>query len=207
MQTRFVHRTEISATVFARTPYLAGYDADDRISTMTSMGDAAAAAQRIEPGKECGGIVRANRPLPASEQACISHQPSVGVAAYFALALHSRFGPEGQFLLHNRPSTLSTLLYTPILYLSYVLTSFLSNLSLLLSNPSMSSHHPILAGSAKFPKPADQAFQYGTAGVSQSALTVDTGRLSVRPPVSHESVSIPLPIAQSCLRPGKHTES
>jgi len=48
--------------------YLAGHDAGDRILTMTSMGDAA--GQRIEPGKECGGIVRANLPLTISVQAC-----------------------------------------------------------------------------------------------------------------------------------------
>jgi len=56
------------------------------------------------------------------------------------------------------------------------LSSFSSHLSLFTSVPSesMASQHPIVAGSAKFPKPTDQAFQYGTAGVSQSVLTMDT---------------------------------
>ena len=35
---------------------------------------------------------------------------------------------------------------------------------------SMASQHPIAEASAKYPKPAERTFQYGTAGVSLSKI-------------------------------------
>ena len=53
----------------------------------------------------------------------------------------------------------------------------------------MSLQHPIIAGSAKFPKPVDQTFQYGTAGVGQSVQALKYMSLSILPLVPYESVS------------------
>jgi len=133
------------------------------------LGDAA--GQRIEPGKECGGIVRANLPLTVSEQACIH-----GVWGWVLFKLLTRTSIP----LANTSANLSfiSLSSSPRFFHNSRCPS-----------ESMASQHPIVAGSVKFPKPADQAFQYGTAGVSQSALTIDTGRLSVLRSVSHECVS------------------
>ena len=38
----------------------------------------------------------------------------------------------------------------------------------------MASQHPIVAASAKYPKPADHAFQYGTAGFRMKAVLLDS---------------------------------
>ena len=58
---------------------------------------------------------------------------------------------------------------SPHPFLSFFLLLSTHLLALLFFSLAMSSQHPIIQGSAKFPKPADQTFQYGTAGVGQSA--------------------------------------
>ena len=57
----------------------------------------------------------------------------------------------------------------------------------------MASADAIAAGSAKFPKPADRDFQYGTAGVSRSLDITKIPGLSPLSLVSYESVSVFLP--------------
>ena len=36
----------------------------------------------------------------------------------------------------------------------------------------MASQHPIIAASAKYPKPAERTFQYGTAGVGPPSKAI-----------------------------------
>ncbi len=63
--TRFVQRTAGSA-VLQRTLHL------DDVQHGRCWAMLQDNALRLEPGKECGGIVRANLPLTPSEQACVS---------------------------------------------------------------------------------------------------------------------------------------
>ena len=54
----------------------------------------------------------------------------------------------------------------------------------------MASEHPIVSASARFPKPADRTFQYGTAGVSvkRTLYLLNIGLTHILVIVSHESV-------------------
>ncbi len=121
--------------------------------------------------------MRGNRPCqsPANPIRTSVHPRSVGVAAF--QASHQNVNSVGNYLTSANLSFISLSSSPPFFHNSRC------------PSESMASQHPIVAGSVRFTKPADQAFQYGTAGVSQSALTIDTGRLSVLRSVSHESVS------------------
>lgn len=53
----------------------------------------------------------------------------------------------------------------PSLYQSFSISPKTENLNIAEQLTDMASQHPILAASAKYPKPAERTFQYGTAGV------------------------------------------
>lgn len=57
----------------------------------------------------------------------------------------------------------------------------------------MASPHPIVSASARFPKPADRTFQYGTAGVSVTIVSLAGRSQLTSNLVSYESVGTDYP--------------